>query len=138
MLYGFCFRSCLRVRFSMTLKNCEPSWHLLPQHSDLLCLSRYNGTMTCLVTSAFNVGLPKCSKSLNLWLCECSNMGITYPAKDQGIVEKPGDVESRGDETLVKSAKDKALVRKIDLYLMSSTCFLNLLAVSRLWCEFKH
>jgi hypothetical protein len=48
--------------------------------------------MSCLVTSAFDVGLPRCLESLNFWLCECSNMDIPYPAKKQGVVEKLGDV----------------------------------------------
>jgi hypothetical protein len=47
-------------------------------------------------------------------------------------------LEDGGDETPVKSAEEKALVRKIDLYLMPSIWLLFLLAVSRLWCEFKH
>jgi hypothetical protein len=47
-------------------------------------------------------------------------------------------LEDGGDETAVKSAEEKALVRKIDLYLMPSIWPLYLLAVSRLWCEFKH
>jgi hypothetical protein len=46
-------------------------------------------------------------------------------------------LEDGGDEIPVKSAEEKALVRKIDLYLMPMW-LLYLLAVSRLWCEFKH
>jgi hypothetical protein len=48
--------------------------------------------MTCLVTSAFDVGLPECSKSLNFWLCEYSHMDTRYPAKEQDVLEKLGDV----------------------------------------------
>lgn len=59
-------------------------------------------------------------------------MGITYPAKEQGVVEKLGDAGSGGDETTVKSPEEKALVRKIDLYLMPSIWLLYLLAVSRI------
>jgi hypothetical protein len=59
-------------------------------------------------------------------------MGLANSANEQDVVEKLGTASSGGDETPTKSAEEKALVRKIDLYLMPSIWFLYLLAVSRL------
>jgi hypothetical protein len=58
-------------------------------------------------------------------------MTITYQEKEQDVVEKLGVVSSGGEETTVKSAEEKALVRKIDLYLMPTIWLLYLLAVSQ-------
>jgi hypothetical protein len=58
-------------------------------------------------------------------------MTITYQEKEQDVVEKLGVVSSGGEETTVKSPEEKALVRKIDLYLMPTIWLLYLLAVSQ-------
>jgi hypothetical protein len=60
-------------------------------------------------------------------------MGLADQEKERDVVEKLGVVSSNGeDETITKSPEEKALVRKIDLYLMPTIWILYLLAVSQL------
>jgi hypothetical protein len=58
-----------------------------------------------------------------------------YHEKQHDDAEKQktmsNDEGSRGVENIIKSPEEKALVWKIDLYLMPSIWFLYLLAVSR-------
>jgi hypothetical protein len=53
---------------------------------------------------------------------------------EEKVHEDAGNIEaipSSDDEVSIKSPEEKALVRKIDMYLMPSIWFLYLLAVSR-------
>jgi hypothetical protein len=59
-------------------------------------------------------------------------MALTDQGKEQDAVEKMAVVSNGGDETITKSPEEKALVRKIDLYLMPTIWLLYLLAVSQL------
>jgi hypothetical protein len=59
-------------------------------------------------------------------------MALTDQGKEQDVVEKMAVVSNGGDETIKKSPEEKALVRKIDLYLMPTIWVLYLLAVSQL------
>jgi hypothetical protein len=58
-----------------------------------------------------------------------NTMGSTLQEKQHDDVEKLAIISSDGDAIAPKSPEEKALVRKIDLYLMPSIWFLYLLAV---------